>query len=151
MKVSDQIKTRMEQLGITVPELARRAKCSPQSVRFWLAGRNMPRKRRAAALEHALSFSIDWTEGGATRGQPTAAALLNQSDVELMMKMSRLPVRVKIALAELADAIRDQAEEPVRSIRRETHGSIEPFAERTTARGKDAKKQHGRKAARKAA
>lgn len=42
MRVADQIRSRMEQLGVGVPELARRMKCSPQTVRYWTSGRNLP-------------------------------------------------------------------------------------------------------------
>ena len=32
----------MEQLGVGMPELARRMKCSPQTVMYWTSGRNLP-------------------------------------------------------------------------------------------------------------
>lgn len=149
MKVASQIKARMEQLGVSVPELSKRLKCSQQTVRYWMTGRNLPKKARATALEEALSFSIDWSEGSRQAGRPSAQALMDQNDVELLLKISRLPVRVKVILGTLADAINEGgiSSGPAR---REVGGSMEPFVERRKQGVVDAK-QRGRKAAGKAA
>lgn len=105
MLVKDQIRSRMTQLGISVPTLAKQLDVSEQSVRFWLAGRNLPGKRHASNLEAALSCTINWTEGARQGDRPTAAHLLEQADVEIMLKVSKLPMSIKILFGRLADEI----------------------------------------------
>lgn len=105
MLVKDQIRSRMDQLGIKVPGLAKQLGTSEQTVRFWLNGRNLPGKSFRAPLEAALSCSIDWAESTRPGERPSASSLLEQGDVELMLKMSRLPVSVKILFGKLADEI----------------------------------------------
>lgn len=105
MLVKDQIRSRMTQLGISVPTLAKQLGVSEQSVRFWLAGRNLPGKRHAAKLEAALSCTISWTESPRQGERPTATTLLEQADVEIMLKVSKLPMAVKLLIGRLADEI----------------------------------------------
>lgn len=107
MLVKDQIKSRMEQLGIKVPALAKAIGVSEQSVRFWLNGRNIPGKRHRAPLEAALSCSINWAEHDRKllNDQIPADAMLDKADIEIMFKLSRLPAPVKILLGQLAEQI----------------------------------------------
>jgi transcriptional regulator with XRE-family HTH domain len=105
MRVSEQIRARREQLGVTVRELAKRAKVSEQAVRHWEGGRSFPGKATARRVESALSFTIDWTEGKSTQGRPVGAnALIGQEDVELLLVLVRLPPPVKKMFADLASA-----------------------------------------------
>lgn len=103
--VKDQLRARMEQLGIKVPGLAKQLEVSEQTVRFWLNGRNLPGKNHRAALEAALSCSINWSESARAGERPSATSLLEQTDVEIMLKMSRLPMSVKILFGKLAEEI----------------------------------------------
>lgn len=104
MKIKDQIKSRREQLGVTVNELARRVGVSHQSVRHWEAGRSFPGKAKAPKLEDALSFRLDWTQGVRSRRErPDATALLDQADIEIMLVIRRLPMSVKMTMVELAN------------------------------------------------
>lgn len=105
MKVGQQIQVRMEQLGVSVPELARRVGVSGQAVRHWVSGRSFPGKRHAPALEHALSFTLDYTEGAAKKtGRETASAMMDRHDIELMLMISRLAPPMRIALRHLVEA-----------------------------------------------
>lgn len=105
MKVGQQIQVRMDQLGVSVPELARRVGVSAQAVRHWVSGRSFPGKRHAPALESALSFRIDFTEGVAVNtGRESTAQLMERQDVELMLMISRLDPRIRTALMSLAEA-----------------------------------------------
>lgn len=105
MKVGQQIQMRMEQLGVSVPELARRIGVSGQAVRHWVAGRSFPGKRHAPALESALSFNLDFTEGaGRKTGRPDASALMERQDVELMLMVARLGPEMRVALRQLVEA-----------------------------------------------
>lgn len=104
MKVKDQLKVRREQLGISVNELAKRLGVSAQAVRHWENGRSFPGKSKTAALETALSFNIDWTEGARAAAQrPQAASLIDPNDVELLLKIARLPPPAKALFGSLVD------------------------------------------------
>lgn len=131
MKIKDQIRSRREQLGVSVQELARRVSVSAQAVRHWEKGRSFPAKRVAPSLESALSFRLDWTEGVRTRAErPDVTALLDQEDIDIMLVIRKLPSRVKRQLAGLAqmylDAL-DTGRTPFHSI--ETEESVEQFHE----------------------
>ena len=92
MRVKDQLKVRREQLGISVNELAKRLGVSAQAIRHWENGRSFPGKSKTEALETALGFHLDWTEGARAAGQrPSATSLIDPSDVELLLKIARLP------------------------------------------------------------
>lgn len=102
MKVKDQIRLRREQLGVSVSELAKRLKVSAQAVRYWEAGRSFPGKAKTSALESALSFSIDWTEGARSDSKRLPAqSLIDPGDVELLLQIARLPPPAKALVASL--------------------------------------------------
>lgn len=102
MKVSDQIKVRREQLGVSVNELAKRLGVSGQSVRHWEHGRSYPGKAKIAALESALSFTLDWTEGSrVAAGRPGVSALIDQADIDLLLLICRLPPPAKTLISDL--------------------------------------------------
>ena len=104
MQVGQQIQFRMDQLGVSVPELAKRIGVSAQAIRFWLAGRSFPGKRHAPALEKALSFTVDYTEGAAkSSGRESAGELMNKFDLEIALKVAQLTPTMKIALKALVD------------------------------------------------
>lgn len=108
MKIKDQIKTRRDQLGVSVQELARRVGVSHQAVRHWESGRSYPGKSRAAQVESALSFRLDWTEGVRSRSErPDITALLGQEDIDVMMVIRKLPSSVKLQFAGLAQSYLD--------------------------------------------
>ena len=102
MKVKDQIRMRREQLGISVSELARRLGVSAQAVRYWEAGRSFPGKSKTTALESALSFNVDWTEGSraASRRLPVQS-LIDPNDVALLLQIARLPPPAKSLIGSL--------------------------------------------------
>lgn len=103
MKIKDQIKARREQLGVSVLELARRVGVSGQAVRNWELGKAHPAKNKAALVESALSFVLDWTEGTKPASVwPQMAALINPRDIELLMLFGRLPPQYKEILESLA-------------------------------------------------
>lgn len=101
MEVKDQLGVRMEQLHVSINELATRVGVSQQSVRHWLKGRSFPGKRRTRALEDALSFHLDYSEG-AGEDQPTAVQLMDQQDVEIFRDIAKLPPEMKHEFARLA-------------------------------------------------
>lgn len=147
MLIKDQIKSRMTQLGITVPQLAKQLDVSEQSVRFWTAGRNRPGKRHAAKLEAALSCSINWTESSRGSDRPTATNLLDQADVELMLKMSRLPMPIKILIGNLADEIvKDRSVEFAHKVKEAPRRSFSEKSHHKQGVSSDVKKRPGRAA-----
>lgn len=104
MRVKDQLKVRREQLGVSVQELAKRLGVSAQAIRHWENGRSFPGKSKTAALEAALSFNIDWTEGSRAAAQrQQAASLIDPNDVELLLKIARLPPPAKALFGSLVD------------------------------------------------
>lgn len=102
MKVKDQIRTRREQLGISIDELARRLEVSGQAVRHWESGRSFPGKNKAGALEAALSITLDWTEGARPVSTGNAmAALVNHADIDLLLLICQLPPPAKQLIGDL--------------------------------------------------
>jgi transcriptional regulator with XRE-family HTH domain len=101
--IKDQIRVRREALGMNMAQLAMRVGVSEQAVRHWESGRSYPRKPTIPLLEDALSFVMDWSEGAhpETEGK-TAAAMIDQRDVDLLMVICQLPLRAKELLGELA-------------------------------------------------
>lgn len=150
MEVKDQLKMRMDQLGVTVNELAKRCEVSSQSVRFWLSGRSFPGKRHAAMVEKALSFKLDYTEGSSTSA-PTMGAMLQKVDVELFLTISKLPPPIKVLLAQLAEVLASAP--PNRAIQtfadRREQEQIEPFS--TKGQGSHVKRSTHRTTRRKTA
>ena len=129
MLIKDQIRTRREQLGLSLVQLAERVGLTEQSLRHWEAGRSNPTKKNAPKLEDALGIQLDWTEGRASPG-PSAANLLNHADIELLLKLTRLPVPVKTLFGRLADEyLISHVTEPF--IQRNGSQPIEPFVQRT--------------------
>lgn len=103
MKIKDQIQSRREQLGIERVELAERVGVTEQAVRWWENGRSYPSKSKMHRVEQALSFVLDWTEGTRAAGaDKTAAAMIDQDDVELLLVICKLPLQAKHALGEIA-------------------------------------------------
>lgn len=101
MLVKDQLRVRMDQLGIPINELAKRLEVSSQSVRHWLSGRSFPGKAKTVALERALSFKIDFSEGGSSKEMPVSERL-QHTDIETFLMITKLPPDVKEAFLKLA-------------------------------------------------
>lgn len=104
MQVKDQLRVRMEQLQIDVTTLAKRIGVSNQSVRHWLNGRSFPGKRHVPDLEKALSMKLDFSEGETPTAVPTVEATLQAGDIELFLKISRLPPELKRSILGVVDA-----------------------------------------------
>lgn len=137
MKVKDQLKIRREQLGVTVNELAKRLGVSAQAVRHWENGRSFPGKSKTAALETALSFSIDWTEGArAANPKMPASSLINPNDVTLLLQIARLPPPAKALIANLVDMHLDALGHYKEGIvERISESPVRPFYETKTESG----------------
>lgn len=103
MLLKDQIRYRRESLGISMKELADRVGITEQAVRHWESGRSFPGKKIMHKVEQALSFTIDWTEGAnpGVAGK-TAAAMIDQTDVELLLVICKLPLKAKNLIADFA-------------------------------------------------
>ena len=87
MLVKDQLQLRMDQLNISVNELARRVGVSSQSVRHWLAGRSFPGKAKCNLIEEALTFKLDFSEGN-TGQTETIEQKLTQTDLSTRTAIS---------------------------------------------------------------
>lgn len=127
MQVKDQLKIRMEQLGVDVRELADRLHVSNQTVRHWINGRSFPGKRKAPLLEKALSFKLDYSEG-MVASNSTIEQTLKEADVKMFRAYQRMPEEVRLLFSRLAEAysdgdIDDDVEEP----REITVDDIKPF------------------------
>lgn len=104
MLIKDQIRSRREALGLDMLQLAKRVGVTEQAVRHWESGRSYPGKSKMRLVEAALSFVLDWTEGvQPPGGSKTAAAMVDQSDMNLLLVICKLPLRAKNALAEFAE------------------------------------------------
>lgn len=135
MKIKDQIRVRREALGMDMSQLAMRVGVTEQAVRHWENGRSYPSKSKIRLLEEALSFTMDWSEGEnpVSEGK-TAAAMIDQSDVDLLLVICKLPLRAKNLFGELARLHLDAIErarpdssppsEPLAAARAAVHGSI---------------------------
>jgi transcriptional regulator with XRE-family HTH domain len=104
VEVKDQLRLRMEQLKITVPQVAKAIGVSNQSVRHWLSGRSFPGKRHVPALEKYLSFKIDFSEGAVSPG-PTVETALERTDIELFLLISKVPAPMKVPLYRLVEEV----------------------------------------------
>ena len=103
MQIKDQIRSRREGLGLDMLQLAKRVGVTEQAVRHWESGRSYPGKRKMHDVEQALSFSLDWTEGVKPAGEgKTAAAMIDQGDVNLLLVICKLPLAAKELLGSLA-------------------------------------------------
>ena len=141
MQVKDQIKVRREQLGVSVQELAKRLKVSAQAVRYWESGRSYPGKGKTAALEAALSFNIDWTEGArAAAKRSTVQSLIDPNDVALLLQIAQLPPPAKALVADLVRMhLGALGLEPGAGLDRVRESSARPFYETTGGGGKRGK------------
>lgn len=110
MEVKDQLKIRMDELGISPSELARRVKVSPQSVRFWLQGRSHPGKNKVSLVESALTCKLNFSAASSTQST-TVEDALRQSDIETFLAISKLPPELKLLFARLAKAVVSLSEE----------------------------------------
>jgi transcriptional regulator with XRE-family HTH domain len=107
MQIKDQIRVRMEQLGIGVPELAKRVGVSGQTIRFWLDGRNFPSKRVLADVEKALSVKLDFSEGAQAVAAPTVSSMMERTDIELFLQINKLPGAVKVHMHRMVEAMNE--------------------------------------------
>lgn len=120
MLVKDQLKLRMEDLDISVTELARRVQVSNQTVRHWLSGRNLPGKSQLAALEKALgpNFKVDFSgvyEAPIAQAPPPVAeppvsqsVELRRKDAELFIMISQLSPELKARIWDLVEVLSRQ-------------------------------------------
>ncbi|MBC7617483.1 MAG: helix-turn-helix transcriptional regulator [Candidatus Saccharibacteria bacterium] len=111
MEIKDQLKIRMDELGINPPELGRRVGVSAQSVRFWLAGRSFPGKAKTTLLENALSFKLNFSEG-LNEYSTTVEDGLHQSDIDTFLAITKLPPELKHLFSKLAQEIVQCTEMP---------------------------------------
>ena len=79
---------------MTYRELASRCEVTEQTCRFWTMGRNAPKKNRIQAVERALSFKIDFSEGK-SQG-PTVSENLEASDIEMFLRLRKLPPTTRV-------------------------------------------------------
>lgn len=104
MLVKDQLKIRMDQLGMSVNELAKRVGVSSQSVRHWLGGRSFPAKSKCNLIEEALTFKLDFSEGESAQSI-TVEQTLKQTSINTLISISRLSLKNQLLLAKLVDAM----------------------------------------------
>jgi transcriptional regulator with XRE-family HTH domain len=103
MLIKDQIRSRREALRYTPLDVAKKMGISEQAVRHWESGRSYPSKSKMHDLEKVLSFTIDWTEGQrAGGGAPTAASMIDQNDIDLLLVICKLPPKAKDLMGDLA-------------------------------------------------
>lgn len=146
MKIKDQIRSRRDQLGISVPELAKRVGVSLQAVRHWEAGRSFPSKSKSPAVEDALSFRLDWTEGITSRlERPDITALLDNQDVDILMSIRRLPEPVKKIIVEFAKAYLEALEGRTAFVQKLQGAAIDGFSIREDESKKSTGNGPGRK------
>lgn len=130
MKVSHQIRSRREALGLSLQDLAQKAKVTEQAVRHWESGRSYPSKAKARLIEQTLQFNIDWTEGVRTSGDDASAtAMINPKDLDLLLVLCKLPADMKGVVERLA-ALHLKAVEGARFIERERSEPIASFQEK---------------------
>lgn len=131
MLVKDQIRIQMNRLGVSARELAGRVGTSEQTVRGWISGRSFPAKKRIPILEKALSFRLDFSEGATVQG-PTVEAAMEAADIELFLRLRKLPAPTRRALDKLVEAIGSEAPVPafMDSVKGGTR-AIPSFAQRT--------------------
>lgn len=102
MDVKDQLRIRMEQLKVSVNELAKQCGVSNQSVRHWLNGRSYPGKKHIPEIEKRLSMKLDFSPG-TSAGLPTADATLQVADLQVFLKFSRLTNEEKRFVSMMVD------------------------------------------------
>jgi transcriptional regulator with XRE-family HTH domain len=103
MLIKDQIRSRREALGYTHADVAKKLGISEQAVRHWENGRSYPSKNKMHDVEQVLSFTIDWTEGQKSAGAgSTAASMIDQNDIDLLLVICKLPLKAKNLMGDLA-------------------------------------------------
>lgn len=103
MQIKDQIRARREALDMDMAQLAMRVGVTEQAVRHWESGRSYPSKHKIRALEQALSFTMDWSEGSNPISEgTTAASMIDQADVDLLLVICQLPAQAKEIFGALA-------------------------------------------------
>lgn len=113
MLVKDQLRVRMDQLSVSVKQVAEAVGVSNQTVRWWLDGRNLPGKRHLAPLEKYLQFKLDYSQDEAGSAGPTVAAEMERIDVELFLTINKFPADVKIQIHHMLRAILDSMQNKV--------------------------------------
>jgi transcriptional regulator with XRE-family HTH domain len=108
MEVKDQIRTRMDEQKMSVAELAQRLQVSNQTVRHWLSGRSFPGKSKAPALEKALSFRLDYSQGATV-----IEADADRIEIEVLLAISKLPPDIKKLFYQLAVAFNRRGDNSV--------------------------------------
>ncbi|WP_157615552.1 helix-turn-helix transcriptional regulator [Rhizobacter sp. Root404] len=116
MRIKDQIRLRRDAAGLSLKGLGDRVGVTEQAVRHWESGRSNPGKATARLLEEALNFSLDWSEGANRKIDATALSMVQPGDIELLVKIARLPKGAKKALAELVDVLDIAARTPGSSL-----------------------------------
>lgn len=130
MLIKDQIRLRMNELGITAVGLAKTLNVRPMTVRHWLHGRSHPSKPKIAELEAALSCHLDFSEGQGPQ-RPDITSLLRDSDLEFLITMRKLPVDVRNLLMQLAKAyVKHEETAPFLERKQEPEEAREPFMDR---------------------
>jgi transcriptional regulator with XRE-family HTH domain len=142
MLVKDQLRVRMDQLGIPVNELARRVGVSSQSVRHWIGGRSFPGKAKCNLVEEALTFKLDFSEGN-TGQTETIDQKLVQTDLAARNAISLLPPDLQVLFAKLAAGI-VEIQRNAQAKAKETPASQESFERSRGERPADSSHQ-GRK------
>ena len=100
MLVKDQIKIRMDQLDMSVNELAKLVGVSGQSVRHWLAGRSFPGKSKINLLNEALTVKLDYSQGESGQGITVEQAL----EQDALLAIRKLPPELQQMFIKLANA-----------------------------------------------
>ncbi len=149
MLVKDQIRMQMDRLGVSHRELAKRIGISEQTARFWTSGRSYPAKKRIPELEQALSFKLDFSEGAGVHG-PTVSSAMEAADIELFLKLRRLPTAVRLVFEQLVDVyLRTDPVAPFNERSRTGDTGVAPFRHRVKeAESRHAPSKHKSRAAR---
>ena len=144
MQAKDQIRLQMDRLGVSPRELAKRIETSEQTIRFWMAGRSYPAKKRVADLEAALSFKLDFSEGGQPRG-PTVESTMEAADIGLFLKLRKLPPSVRVTFEKLVDALLGTVD-PIEPFNERVAGAkgVAPFSRKISEAGNQNAKEQPR-------
>ena len=111
MLIKDQLQVRMDQLNVTIKQLAKHVGVSDQSVRHWIAGRSFPGKAKCNLIEEALSFKLDFSEGNTGQTETIERKLL-QTDLAARNAVSLLPPDIQVMMAKLAARILELYQSP---------------------------------------
>lgn len=128
---------------MTLPDLAKKVGVTEQAVRHWESGRSYPGKATAKVIEQTLDFRIDWTEGAHTAGdKASAAAMINPSDLDLLLLLCRLPADFKGVMQHLA-GMHLKAVEGSRFVERDSTAPVDSFRERHNVESNRGERQTG--------